>query len=401
MIPLEQALVHVLDRMPAQPVVEVPLSEAFGLVVAVDVRSAETVPGWDNTAVDGYALRSGDATVEGAELSVLTTIAAGDDAEVVIGPGECARIMTGAPIPDGADAVVMVERTTVLDGGDRVRIDTAVGPGTSIRHAGDDLRPGDVVVSAGTVIGAGHIGLLASVGVRAVRVRRRLVVGVMSTGDELVDDGGPLRRGQVRDSNRPALVASCRSSGFDVVDLGLVRDEDAAIEATIRAAVLRCDALLTSGGVSMGDFDRVKSVLGRIGDMRWMQIAIKPAKPFAFGVVDDVPVFGLPGNPVSSLISFELLARPALLSAAGRSNLHRRRVRAVAGEDLPRRPDAKVHFVRVLVEQDESMELRVRSAGAQGSHQMTAFASADGLAVLPDGDGVAAGEPVEVLLLDG
>jgi molybdopterin molybdotransferase len=307
--------------------------------------------------------------------------------------------MTGAPVPPGADAIAMVERTRPLDDGRRVQVDAAIAEGTGIRRAGDDVRPGDVVVAAGTVLRVAHLGVLASVGATEVIVRRRVRVGVLSTGDELVEGGAPLRRGQVRDSNRLALLALCRESGFEAVDLGLVRDDEAAIEATIRRGVDECDALLTSGGVSMGDFDYVKAVLGRIGDMRWMQIAIKPAKPFAFGLVDGVPVYGLPGNPVSSLVSFELLARPGLLHAAGRTDLHRRRVRAIATEDLRRRPDGKVHFVRVAVDQDEELGFRVRSAGGQGSHQMTAMAAADGLAVLPDGEGVATGEPVEVILL--
>jgi molybdopterin molybdotransferase len=398
-IPLQEALDHVLSRVPSQPTATVGLADALGLVTAEDVVATELVPGWNNTALDGYAVRAADVASPGAVLDVIGTVAAGDPGDVPVGPGQAVRIMTGAPVPPGADAIAMVERTRPLDDGRRVQVDAAIAEGTGIRRAGDDVRPGDVVVAAGTVLRVAHLGVLASVGATEVIVRRRVRVGVLSTGDELVEGGAPLRRGQVRDSNRLALLALCRESGFEAVDLGLVRDDEAAIEATIRRGVDECDALLTSGGVSMGDFDYVKAVLGRIGDMRWMQIAIKPAKPFAFGLVDGVPVYGLPGNPVSSLVSFELLARPGLLHAAGRTDLHRRRVRAIATEDLRRRPDGKVHFVRVAVDQDEELGFRVRSAGGQGSHQMTAMAAADGLAVLPDGEGVATGEPVEVILL--
>jgi molybdenum cofactor synthesis domain-containing protein len=399
-ISLHDALEHVLATVPVQPVLDVAVPDALGLVIAADVVAEELVPGWDNTALDGFAVRAGDVAVDGAVLDVVVTIAAGDPGTAAIGPGQAARIMTGAPIPPGADTIVMVERTESLDGGARVRVHGTFAEGTGVRRAGDDVRPGDVVLQAGTAVTVGHLGLLASIGVQSVRARRRVRVGVLSTGDELVVGGGPLRRGQVHDSNRVALVAACRSAGFDAVDLGLVRDDELLIEAAIRSGVAECDALITSGGVSMGDFDHVKSVLARIGDMRWMQIAIKPAKPFAFGLVDGVAVFGLPGNPVSSLVSFELLARPGLLRSSGRREVQRRRVRATALEDLRRRRDGKVHFVRVSLSQDDELGFGARSAGAQGSHQMAAFAGAGGLAVLPDGDGVPAGSPLEVILLD-
>ena len=228
-------------------------------------------------------------------------------------------------------------------------------------------------------------------------------VGVLSTGDELVEGGAPLRPGQIRESNRPMLLALVAEAGAEAVDLGLVRDDEAELAAVIERAATECDALVTSGGVSMGDFDVVKLVLDKIGRMRWMQVAIKPAKPFAFGLLGadepGTPVFGLPGNPVSSMVSFELFARPALRQMMGRGEPGRPEVVAVADDGLRRRPDGKVHFQRVHGAFGPDGRLHVRSTGAQGSHQLAATAGASALAVVPDGDGIAPGDDVRVLLL--
>jgi molybdenum cofactor synthesis domain-containing protein len=296
----------------------------------------------------------------------------------------------------------MVERTERVDGGAAVAIQGAAAPGDHVRAAGDDVRVGDVVLTSGEALTAGHLGVLATIGVREVTAYRRPRVGVLSTGDELVADGGALAPGQIRDSNRAALLALLAEDGFEPIDLGLVPDDEARITAAIEHGTTTCDAVLTSGGVSMGDIDLVKVVLDRIGDMRWMQIAIRPAKPFAFGLVGEArtPVFGLPGNPVSSMVSYELLARPALRRMAGHpeARWHRPATAAVAAEPLARRPDGKLHLARVIGERDVDGGLRIRSAGGQGSHQLTGMARAHGLALLPDGDGVEAGDPVQVLL---
>jgi molybdenum cofactor synthesis domain-containing protein len=377
---------------------------AVGCVLAETVTSPEDVPPFANTAMDGYAVRAAD--VAGAsprsavELPVVEEVAAGHPAGRALQPGEAMRIFTGAPMPEGADAVVMVEHTRRLDDGARVAIEATVRPGEAVRSAGDDLRAGDKVFEPGEVIGAGHLGVLSGIGVGEVVVHPRLRIGVMSTGDELVDAGEPLGPGQIRDSNRATLLALVAREGWQAVDLGLVRDDEAAITEAIQRGAATCDAVVTSGGVSMGDIDLVKVVLDRIGDMRWMQIAIRPAKPFAFGLVDGTPVFGLPGNPVSSMVSFELLARPALRRIAGHTDLRRPEVPAVAAEDFPRRPDGKVHFVRVVAARADDGVLQVRSAGGQGSHHLTAMARAHALLPIPDGDGVTAGDPVRILLFD-
>jgi molybdenum cofactor synthesis domain-containing protein len=403
LLPLADAQAHVLERVAPLTPQRVWTVAAVGCVLAETVTSPEDVPPFANTAMDGYAVRAAD--VAGAspespvELPVVTEVAAGHPAERPLSAGQAMRIFTGAPIPDGADAVVMVERTRRLDDGARVAIEAAAPVGEAVRPAGDDLRAGDVVFEPGEVIGPGHLGVLAGIGVGEVLVHPRLRVGVLSTGDELVEAGSRLAPGQIRDSNRATLLALVAQHGWQAVDLGLIRDDEAAITRAIEDGARTCDALLTSGGVSMGDIDLVKVVLDRIGDMRWMQIAIRPAKPFAFGVVGDTPVFGLPGNPVSSMVSFELLARPALRAMAGHAQLLRPEVPAVAAEAFPRRPDGKVHYVRVTAARDGDGVLHVRSAGGQGSHHLTAMARAHALLPLPDGDGVGAGEPVRVLLL--
>lgn len=407
LLPLDEARGYVLDRVERFGPATVPLSDALGLVTAGSVAAASPVPPFDNTALDGYAVRADDtAGAEGdrpVRLRVSATIAAGAVPERPVETGEAVRIMTGAPMPAGADAIVMVEDTAAV-GDAEVDIRRAAKTGDGIRRAGSDLPARSEAIAAGTALGPAHLGVLASVGCAEVEVYRRPRVGVLSTGDELVEPGRPLGPGQIYESNRWALIARLAQVGGDGFDLGAAPDDPAEIEARLRRGIEGADAVLTSGGVSMGDYDEVKVVLDRIGEMRWMQLAIKPAKPFAFGIVaahDDrrVPVFGLPGNPVSSLVSFELLARPALRRMAGHEPAVVAPVPGVAAEDFRRRQDGKTHFVRVVTEWDGDGRLAARSVGGQGSHQLAATARADALAVLPDGPGVAAGERLDVLSL--
>jgi molybdenum cofactor synthesis domain-containing protein len=353
--------------------------------------------------MDGYAVQAADTagagTARPARLQVIGTLAAGKAPHTRVEPGQALRIMTGAPFPAGADAVAIVENTR--SEGDQVWISAPAVAGEHVRRAGDDLAAGQEVFPAGTVLGPGHLGVLCSVGLEKVPAVPAPTVGVLSTGDELVELGGVLLPGQIHDSNRRTLMALLRRDGFAVVDLGIARDLDAEIEGRLLDGAARCDAVLTSGGVSMGDFDLVKVVLDRIGKMHWMQVAIRPAKPFAFGLVGDTPVFGLPGNPVSSMVSYEVLARPGLRRLAGRpdEDLYRPAVPAILDDGGFRGPSDRTMLARVEVKMEEDGRYHVTSAGGQGSHQLYAMARAGGLAIIPPGAEVRAGDEVPVLVL--
>jgi len=400
MIPLSEAQAYVLSGCAPLDTATVPVDQALGLVTAEPILCNELIPPFDNTAVDGYAVIATDTYAAPTELAVIGSIAAGEAPLVPLRPGAAIRIMTGAPLPEGADAVVMVEDTDTSADGDYVRVKVRVEANAAVRRAGEDMQPGQQVFDAGTLLQPGHLGVLATLGIESIATHRRPLVGVISTGDELVEGPQSLQPGQIRDSNRRTLLSMVEQTGCTPIDLGLIRDDEAAVEAALRAGAERCDAIITSGGVSMGDFDYVKMVLSRIADMRWMQIAIKPAKPMAFGTLDGTPIFGLPGNPVSSMVSYELLARPGLRTMMGITGdaVNRPRLRATAEAPLPRRPDGKTHFARVNLRWVDGLPV-IRSAGGQGSHQLSAMAGADALAALPDGAGLEEGETADVLIL--
>ncbi len=398
--PLEDAQSFVIGACSPLTPQDVSFVDAEGLVLAADVVAAEQVPPFDNSAVDGYAVRAADTKSTPVELPVVDEVAAGAASDHLLQPGETIRIMTGAPMPAGADAVVMVEETDRL-GDDRVRINAGVESGAAVRRAGDDVQPGDLLFPEGTVVTPAIVGVLASINAATVSAYPRARVAVLSTGDELVEDGRALAPGEIRESNRKMLAGLLRDAGCEVVDMGTVRDDEDALEVVLRQAAAECDAIVSSGGVSMGDYDVVKAVLGRIADMTWMQIAIKPAKPFAFGTLDGTPIFGLPGNPVSSIVSFEMLARPSLRRMTGHHRLARQSLVAITDDDLDRRPDGKVHLMRVLADFGDDGRCHVRSARAQGSHQLAATAMANAIAVVPDGEGLSAGSEVAIVMMQG
>lgn len=398
MISVEDARAVILAACPVLTRRALSLGDALGCVTAGSVVAGHDVPSFANSAMDGFAVRAADTAGAPVTLDVVGTAAAGAPPGVEVGPGQAVRIMTGAILPAGADAIVMVERTAPAGAG-RVSIEAAASAGDHVRHPGEDIRAGQTLFEPGTELGPGHLGVLASVGAATVDVVPKARVGVLSTGDELTSAPDDLRPGQIRDSNRPMLLALLAKAGCLPVDLGSAPDDEAAITAAIERGVAECDAILTSGGVSVGDFDYVKVVLDRLGDMHWWQVAVKPAKPLAFGTVAGTPVFGLPGNPVSSMVSFELFARPALRQMMGHRELFRPQLPAVTDEPLRRHPDGKVHFVRVVATTDDDGRLHVRSSGGQGSHLLRAMALANALAVLPDGAGVDANATVKVMLL--
>jgi molybdopterin molybdotransferase len=395
-IPLAEAQSTILDVVTALEPRVFDSRAARGLVLAQDIVATEPVPPFSNTGMDGYAVRAADTP---GTLRVVGDLPAGHAPTIAVGPGEAMRIMTGAPMPDGADAIVMVERTRAE--GANVVVEVAK-LGEHVRVAGGDVEAGELVFERGARLTPAHLGVLASLDVHEVSCHPRPRVTVISTGDELVERGA-LAPGRIRDSNRPMLLALVEEVGCEAIDGGMIRDDERAITTAVERAADTGDALLTSGAVSVGDYDFVKLVLRRVAEARgglsvWSQVAIKPAKPLAFAMLGPVPAFGLPGNPVSSRVSFELFARPALRKLAGRTDIAAEPVRAIATTPMPRRADGKLHLDRVRVWIEDG-RYRCERAGAQASNMLAAMAAADGLVLLEDGDGVDAGAEVRVLLL--
>lgn len=400
LISIEEARARVLAEAVPLPPETVALSDALGSVLAEDIIATHDVPPFDNSGMDGYAVRAADiveaSPASPARLPIVDTIAAGHVAQAQLGPGQAVRIMTGAPVPEGADTVVQSELTSEEDG--YVLINEPRKPGKHIRRAGEDVATGDRVLGAGAPLGPAEIGVLASLGHPFVSVHKRPRVAIISTGSELVEVDQPLGPGQIRNSNGYSISALCRQMGVEAVQFGIVPDDYEATRRAI-AAGLEYDVLLTSGGVSVGKFDFVKDVQDELGvERRLWGVAMKPGKPLAFGVRGRTLVYGLPGNPVSAMVSFELFVKPALLRLMGHRRTTKPLYTAIIEEDISN-PDGRVYVVRVRAWREDG-SWHLSSTGAQGSGILKSMVGANGLAFVQGGArGVRAGEQVEFLLL--
>ncbi len=390
-------LSEILSRLTPLPPARAALLEAAGRVLAEPVTAPVDLPPFDNSAMDGYAVRAADLEPLPAVLPVVGDVPAGDPGRAALTPGHAARIMTGAPIPPGADTVIPVEWT---DGGAReVRIDRGARPGDYVRRAGEDVRSGATVLEPGIRLGAAQLGMAAAVGRSELLVRRRPRVVVLSTGDELRDPGDTLEYGQIWDSNSFMLATAVREAGGEPLRQSFLGDDPKIVRKALHEELARADAIITTGGVSMGVYDVVKAAFSGGGEVDFHKVAMRPGKPQGFGLLDGrCPIFTLPGNPVSAYVSFQVFVRPALQYLQGLEPTGLPSVTARCESALTS-PSGLQHYLRAeLTFTDGSYT--VRPASAQGSHQMAALAAADGLIVIPpDETEVPEGAFVEVLRL--
>jgi molybdopterin molybdotransferase len=395
---VDEALERILARIEPLEPTEVGLLDALGGVLTEDATADRDVPPFRNSAMDGYAVRGADVARDGVTLRVVGAIAAGSMPDRAVEAGEAIRIMTGAPMPDGADTVVRVEDTD--NGAAVVTINKATPKGLAVRQAAEDLRKGEVVLARGTLLRHPEIGVLASIGRAKVNVVRRPNIAVLSTGDELVDIDEEPGPGKIRDANRYSLAAAVRATGCAAFELGIARDSADDLRHALGNAAFG-DLVVTSGGVSVGDHDHVKPVVDAMGQMDFWSIALRPGRPLAFGELRTkrgaVPIFGLPGNPVSALLTFELFVRPALLKMSGRTKLHRRRVQARLLDRIEK-PVGLRMFARGIY---DAAAGTVRSTGPQGSGILRSMSLANALIDLPEPTAATdPGDTVNVVLTD-
>lgn len=406
MISVEEALGKVLSYVNILGAEEKPILECLGQVLDEDIRSPVNVPPLDNSAMDGYAVKAEDAAGASQSspitLDVIGEVRAGALPHKEVATGTAIRIMTGAPLPQGADSVVQFEHTDEEQRSDstleHIGILQPVTKGQNVRRAGEDIARGDQVLTKGTVLRPAETGVLASLGRERIKVVRRPVVAILATGDELVELGQPLPEGKIYNSNSYSAAALVLRYGGIPRVIGIASDNAGDIESKIREA-LSSDMLLTSGGVSMGDYDLVKEVLAEQGDISFWKVRMKPGKPLAFGTIKGIPHLGLPGNPVSVMITFELFARPAILKMMGKKNLSKPIVEATL-EGSIKNTDGRRIFARAAVRREGERYLS-RITGPQGSGILTSMSQANGLVVVPeDADSLSDGDTVNVMMLD-
>ena len=386
----------ILDNISPLGSERVMLNQAVGRLLAEDIIAPWDIPLWDNSAMDGFAVRAADCR-PGATLPVTGFLPAGESGTIPLEVGSAIRIMTGAPIPPGADAIIPIEETDPAD--DRVTLIEPVKKGQHIRYRGEDVTGGEPVIPAGTLIRPAEISMLASCSRLLVPVHRRPRVAIVSTGDELVEPGEPLAPGQIINSNTLALAAAVQEAGAEPVIIGIARDDLTSHREKLKEG-LQADLLITSAGVSAGDRDLVRDVLAELGvkQLFW-KVDIKPGRPTAFGLKDGKPVFSLPGNPVASLVTFELFVRPALLRMMGHGGVIKPTVSALLQDEVKKKP-GRLHFIRVRVEKADDGYL-IQPSGDQNTGILKTLVHANGLALLPpEGDRFPTGTPLEVILLD-
>jgi molybdopterin molybdotransferase len=408
MLDVDAARERILAAFSPLPPVEMPLVDACGMVLAADVVARNSVPPFRNSAMDGFAVRATDTSAATwttpVTLRVVGHVAAGQASIPRVRAGEAARIMTGAVLPAGADAVVRFEETDERDRpagttADEVKVFHAAKRLDNVREAGEDIAQGAVVARTGGVLGPADLGLLASAGRATAPVHRRPVVGVLSTGNELVEPACELTPGMIRDSNAYVVAAMARCWGADVRMLGIARDTVSDVTGKLEAA-RRADLIVTSGGVSLGDYDLVKDVLRAEGNVAIWQVRMKPGKPLAFGHVGGTPLLGLPGNPVAAAVSFLLFGRPAIRRMLGHRDLEPATVEAVSAEPIDNRGQRR-HYVRVRLEANGDGPPVARPVGEQGAGVLSSFAAADALLVLPEAlERVEPGARLRAILLD-
>lgn len=400
LVSVEDARDRILSRIEPLPPLELPLTDALGCVAVDDVTARDDMPSFASSAMDGFAVRASDVAEASpdapVEMKVVGKAMIGLRPDVTVGMGEAVAIATGAPIPAGADCIVPVENTESPDE-DRVRVFEAVAQGRHVRPRGEDAREGDVLVPAGKRLGAPELGLLANAGVPHPLVRPRPRVIVLSTGDELIAPTEEATFGQVHDSNAYTLFGALREAGAMPVLAGIVRDDPEALKETITSFEIQADAFVSSGGVSVGERDVVKAAFAGRGDVEFTRVAMQPGMPQGFGFVEGKPFFGLPGNPVSVFVSFEVFVRPAILKMMGRTSIGRPTIEATLTDEI-RGPRGKVQYARVEVGRGDDGWVATPTGG-RGSNLISTVSRANGLAVIPVGTDVTpAGARVRVMI---